>query len=52
MPAPDWPVLPPLALPAVEHLALDKVLLDAVAEGQRAPCVRFWRCSSCDGKSV
>jgi lipoate-protein ligase A len=43
LPAPDWPVLPPLPLSAVEHLALDEVLLDAVAAGQRGPCVRFWR---------
>jgi len=43
LPAPNWPVLPPLALPAVEHLALDEVLLDAVAAGERGPCVRFWR---------
>jgi lipoate-protein ligase A len=29
-------------LPAVEHLALDEVLLDAIAAGSRGPCVRFW----------
>jgi lipoate-protein ligase A len=28
---------------AHEHLALDEVLLDAVAAGARGPCVRFWR---------
>ena len=27
----------------MEHLALDEVLLDAVAEGRRGPCLRFWR---------
>lgn len=42
MPGPSWPVLRPLALPAVEHLALDEVLLDAVASGARGPSVRFW----------
>ena len=35
-------MLRPLGLPAVEHLALDEVLLDAVAAGARGPCVRFW----------
>lgn len=42
MPGPTWPVLRGLGLPAVEHLALDEVLLDAVASGVRGPCVRFW----------
>lgn len=42
MPGPTWPVLRPLGLRAVEHLALDEVLLDAVAAGSRGPCVRFW----------
>jgi len=27
----------------LEHLALDEVLLDSVAAGERGPCVRFWR---------
>jgi lipoate-protein ligase A len=27
----------------LEHLALDEVLLDAVAAGVRGPCLRFWR---------
>ncbi|HEX6349665.1 MAG TPA: biotin/lipoate A/B protein ligase family protein [Candidatus Dormibacteraeota bacterium] len=27
----------------MEHLALDEVLLDAVAAGRRGPCLRFWR---------
>lgn len=43
LPAPSWPVLTPRALPANLHLALDEVLLDAVAAGARGPCVRFWR---------
>ncbi len=42
MPGPDWPVLRPLALPAFASLALDEVLLDAVASGRRGPLVRFW----------
>lgn len=42
MPGPDWPVLRPLALPAFVSLALDEVLLDAVASGRRGPLVRFW----------
>jgi len=43
MPAPDWPVLAPLPLSVVEQMALDEVLLDAVAAGERGPCMRFWR---------
>lgn len=35
--------MPTLPLPAVEHLALDEVLLDGVAAGRRGPCLRFWR---------
>jgi lipoate---protein ligase len=42
VPGPTWPVLRPLELRAVEHLALDEVLLDAVAAGSRGPCLRFW----------
>ena len=42
VPGADWPVLPPLPLTAVEHLALDEVLLDRVAAGARGPCLRFW----------
>lgn len=42
MPGIDWPVLPALPLPALQHLALDEVLLDRVAAGARGPCLRFW----------
>lgn len=42
MPGIDWPVLPALPLPALQHLAIDEVLLDRVAAGARGPCLRFW----------
>ncbi len=42
MPGPAWPVLRPVAVPAAVSLALDEVLLDAVAAGRRGPLVRFW----------
>ena len=44
LPAPGWTNIPPsVALDAAEQMALDEVLLDAVAAGRRAPAIRFWR---------
>ena len=34
--------IPPVTLPAVEHVALDEVLANSVAKGLRGPTLRFW----------
>lgn len=38
----QFEVIPPLSLPAAEHVALDEVIVKAVAEGKRGPTLRFW----------
>lgn len=35
-------VIPPQSLPAAQHVALDEVIVNAVATGQRGPTLRFW----------
>ncbi|HTN32571.1 MAG TPA: biotin/lipoate A/B protein ligase family protein [Marinobacter sp.] len=35
-------VIPAQTLPAVQHVALDEVIVNAVASGQRGPTLRFW----------
>ena len=39
---PPWEVLPETPLSAHLQMALDEVLLDAVAAGRRGPVLRFW----------
>jgi len=39
---PGLAVVPELDLPSHHHMALDEVLLDAVAAGGRGPLLRFW----------
>ncbi len=38
----QFTVIPPVSLPAAEHVALDEVLVSSVAEGLRGPTLRFW----------
>jgi len=38
----DWQLIHDMPQSPLEHMALDQVLLDAVAAGRRAPTVRFW----------
>lgn len=38
----EFTIIPPVTLPAVEHVALDEVLAQSVASGQRQPTLRFW----------
>jgi len=35
-------VIPPVQLPAAQHVALDEVMVEAVSKGQRGPILRFW----------
>lgn len=42
IPVPDLEIVTELDLPSAAHLALDEVLLDAVAAGRRPPLLRFW----------
>ena len=42
IPVPGLQVVAELDLPSAHHLALDEVLLDAVAAGRRPPVLRFW----------
>lgn len=35
-------LIPPLTLPAVEHVALDEVIANSVAQGLRPPTLRLW----------
>lgn len=35
-------VIPPHTLPAAQHVALDEVIVNAVASGERPPTLRFW----------
>lgn len=35
-------IIPPATLPAAQHVALDEVIVKAVAEGRRGPTLRFW----------
>ncbi|ART79418.1 lipoate--protein ligase family protein [Oceanisphaera avium] len=35
-------VIPPVSLPAIQHVALDEVLVNSVAQGLRPPTLRFW----------
>lgn len=35
-------VIPPVSLPAAQHVALDEVIVDAVGKGLRGPTLRFW----------
>lgn len=37
-----WQLLPEMSMLPGEHVALDEVLLDAVAQGVRPPTLRFW----------
>lgn len=38
----QFTLIPPVTLPAVEHVALDEVLANSVAKGLRGPTLRFW----------
>lgn len=38
----QFDVIPPETLPAAQHVALDEVIVKAVASGQRGPTLRFW----------
>ncbi len=38
----DWEMIRTEPLMPLQHMALDQVLLDAVAAGRRAPTLRFW----------
>ncbi|MBO1519406.1 lipoate--protein ligase family protein [Oceanisphaera pacifica] len=38
----QFSIIPPVTLPAIEHAALDEVLVDSVAKGLRGPTLRFW----------
>lgn len=38
----QFTLIPPVTLPAIEHAALDEVLVDSVAKGLRGPTLRFW----------
>lgn len=42
LPVPGLQVVAELDLPSAHHMALDEVLLDAVAAGRRPPLLRFW----------
>ena len=42
IPVPDLEIVTELDLPSAGHLALDEVLLEAVAAGRRPPVLRFW----------
>lgn len=35
-------VIPALSLPAAQHVAMDEVIVNAVATGHRGPTLRFW----------
>lgn len=35
-------VIPPVTLPAAQHVALDEIISEAVAKGRRNPTLRFW----------
>ncbi len=35
-------IIPAQTLPAAQHVALDEVIVEAVASGQRGPTLRFW----------
>lgn len=35
-------IIPPVTLPAAQHVALDEVIVKSVAEGKRRPTLRFW----------
>ena len=38
----QFTLIPPVTLPAVEHVALDEVIANSVARGLRGPTLRFW----------
>lgn len=38
----EFTIIPPVTLPAVEHVALDEVIAQSVASGRRQPTLRFW----------
>jgi lipoate---protein ligase len=42
IPIPALEIVAELNLPSAAHMALDEVLLDAVAAGRRPPLLRFW----------
>jgi lipoate---protein ligase len=42
IPIPGLELMLELDLPSASHVALDEVLLDAVADGRRPPLLRFW----------
>ena len=42
IPVPDLEIVTELDLASAGHLALDEVLLEAVAAGRRPPVLRFW----------
>lgn len=35
-------LIPPMTLPAAQHVALDEVIVEAVGKGLRGPTLRFW----------
>ena len=35
-------IIPPMTLPAAQHVALDEVIVNSVASGKRSPTLRFW----------
>ncbi len=35
-------LIPPVTLPAAQHAALDEVIANSVAKGERGPTLRFW----------
>lgn len=38
----SFEVIPPVTLPAAQHVALDEVIVKSVADGKRRPTLRFW----------
>lgn len=38
----QFSLIPPLTLPAIEHVALDEVIANSVAQGLRPPTLRLW----------
>src|SRR5579859_4162878 len=42
IPVPELELAGEVPLPSASHMALDEVLLDAVAGGRRPPLLRFW----------
>lgn len=38
----EFSIIPPVCLPAAEHVAMDEVIVEAVTKGERGPTLRFW----------